>query len=139
MHWGFTKILCKACLHFNYFLVIKGISKAMFSFIPWLLNFSDLPNYGSKSKENIYNKGIVKVSCEEHPSPPPTLRYPLWYPFWYPLRFSLDGLFLAQFDTYVLAKLLQNGTKFIQNWLQISKIIWGIWITSDKQWKVQKV
>ena len=40
--------------------------------------------------------------------------------------------------TYVLAKLLQNGAKFIQNWLQISKIIWGIWITSDKQWKVQK-
>ena len=25
------------------FLVIKGILKALFSFIPWLLNFSDLP------------------------------------------------------------------------------------------------
>ena len=26
-----------------------------------------------------------------------------------------------------------------KNWLQISKIIWVIWITSDKQWKVQNV
>ena len=26
-----------------------------------------------------------------------------------------------------------------KNWLQISKIIWGIWITSDKQWTVQKL
>ena len=59
MHWnrieaplyisyrGFKKILCKACLLFNCFLVIKGILKALFSFIPLLLNFSDLPRYGS--------------------------------------------------------------------------------------------
>ena len=32
-----------------YFLVTKGILKALFSFIPWLMNFSDLPNYGSNS------------------------------------------------------------------------------------------
>ena len=30
-------------LPFNCFLVIKGILKVLFSFIPWLLNFSDLP------------------------------------------------------------------------------------------------
>ena len=29
--------------------------------------------------------------------------------------------------------------KLYKNWLQVSKIISGIWITSDKQWKVQKV
>ena len=46
-YWGFKKILCKACLLFNCFLVIKRILKALFSFIPWLLNFSDLPSYGS--------------------------------------------------------------------------------------------
>ena len=45
--WDFKKILCKACLLFNCFLVIKGILKALFSFIPWLLNFSDLSNYNS--------------------------------------------------------------------------------------------
>ena len=33
-------------------------------------------------------------------------------------------------------KTMQNLYK---NWLLVSKIIWGIWITSDKQWKVQKV
>ena len=32
-------------------MVIKGILKALFSFIPWLLNFSDLPNYGSNSRK----------------------------------------------------------------------------------------
>ena len=32
-------------------LVMKGILKALFSFIPWLLNFSDLPNYGSNSRK----------------------------------------------------------------------------------------
>ena len=26
-----------------------------------------------------------------------------------------------------------------KNWLLVSKITWGIWTTSDKQWKVQKV
>ena len=29
--------------------------------------------------------------------------------------------------------------KLYKTWLQVSKIISGIWITSDKQWKVQKV
>ena len=51
LHWGFQKSLCKACLLFNCFLVIKGTLKALFSFIPWLLNFSDLPNYGSNSRK----------------------------------------------------------------------------------------
>ena len=43
MYWGLKKILCKACLPFTCFLVIKRILKGLFSFIPWLLNFSDLP------------------------------------------------------------------------------------------------
>ena len=41
--------------------------------------------------------------------------------------------------TYVLAKILQNGAKFIQNWHLVSKRTWGLWTTSEKQWKVQKV
>ena len=68
IHWDFKKILCKACLLFNCFLGIKGILKALFSFIPSLLNFSDLPNYGSNSRK-IYTKIIVKVPSEEHPPP----------------------------------------------------------------------
>ena len=51
LHWGFEKILCKASLSFICFLVIKGILKTLFSFIPWLLNFSNLPNYGSNSRK----------------------------------------------------------------------------------------
>ena len=31
------------------------------------------------------------------------------------------------------------GQSLYKNWLLISKITWGIWTTSDKQWKVQKV
>ena len=29
--------------------------------------------------------------------------------------------------------------RLYKNWLPVSKLIWGIWTTSDKQWKVQKV
>ena len=45
------KFYLKACLLFNCFLVIKRIVKVLFSFIPWLLNFTDLPNYGSNSRK----------------------------------------------------------------------------------------
>ena len=31
------------------------------------------------------------------------------------------------------------GQNLYKNWLLVSKIIWGIWITLGKQWKVQKV
>ena len=46
-----NKFYTKACLLFSCFLVITRILKALFTFIPWLLNFSDLPNYGSNSRE----------------------------------------------------------------------------------------
>ena len=51
LYWGFKKILCKACLFFNCFLVIKIILKALFSFIPSLLDFSDFPSYGSNLRK----------------------------------------------------------------------------------------
>ena len=51
LYWGFKKIPCKACLLFFCFLVIKRILKPLFSFTPWLLNSSDLPRYGSNSRE----------------------------------------------------------------------------------------
>ena len=44
------KLYAKSVYFFNCFLVVKGIRKA-FSFIPWLLNFFDLPNYGSNSRK----------------------------------------------------------------------------------------
>ena len=51
---GFSrKFYAKACLLFNCFLVTKRILKALFSFVPWLLNFSDLPNYGSNSRKRL--------------------------------------------------------------------------------------
>ena len=53
------------------FLVVKVILKALFSFIPWLLNFSDLP-----FEEKVYTKAIIKVPIEEHPPS-----------YWFPLRF----------------------------------------------------
>ena len=73
MHWnrglrhlcilciGFSrKFYAKACLLFNCFLVTKRILKALFSFIPWLLNFSDLPNYGSNSRKRYILRLLLK-------------------------------------------------------------------------------
>ena len=87
----------------------KGILKALFSFIPWLLNFSDLPNYGSNSRKRYTLRLLSKCLVRSTLLPtgvkvPPTL----WYLF--------DSLRWAPFSlayTYVLAKLLQNGAKFI--------------------------
>ena len=45
------QILCKACLLFNCFLVIKWILKALFSCMSGLLNFSDLPSYDSNLRK----------------------------------------------------------------------------------------
>ena len=46
LYCGFKKIPGKTYLLFFLFLVIKRILKTLFSFIPWLLNSSDLPSYG---------------------------------------------------------------------------------------------
>ena len=66
-------------------LVIKGILKALFSFIPWLLTFSDLPNYGSNSMKRYTLRLLSKFLVRSTLSPtggkvPPTLWYPLWFP-----------------------------------------------------------
>ena len=86
------KFYAKACLLFNCFLVIKGILKALFSFIPWLLNFSDLPNYGSKSRKRYTLRLLSKCLGRSIPSlsvvkSPPNLPIHSLIP--------LDGLLLA--------------------------------------------
>ena len=45
------KFYAKTVCFFIVFLLIKRILRALFSFIPWLLNFSDLPGYGSNSRK----------------------------------------------------------------------------------------
>ena len=51
---------------FNCFLIIKGILKALTSFIPWLSNFSDLPNNGSNSGKRytlrLLSKCLVRIT-----------------------------------------------------------------------------
>ena len=76
------KFYAKACLLFNCFLVIKEILKASFSFIPWLLNFSDLLNYGSNSRKRYTLRLLPKCLERSTLLPfegrvPPTVRYPL--------------------------------------------------------------
>ena len=44
---------------FIYFLLTKWIIKGLFSFIPWLLNFPDLPSYG-KFEEKIHTEGYYQ-------------------------------------------------------------------------------
>ena len=62
LYWGFKK---KTYLLFYWFMVIKRILKALFSFIPWLLNSPDLPSYGLKFEEKIHAKAIFNVSREK--------------------------------------------------------------------------
>ena len=67
------------------FLVIKGILKALFYFIPWLLNFSDWPNYGSNSRKRNTLRLLSKCLVRSTLVPlgdkvPPTLWYPIWFP-----------------------------------------------------------
>ena len=67
------------------FLILFGYSfwlKALFSFIPWLLNFSDLPNYDSNlRKRYILSKCLVRSTLlPTEDKVPPTLQYPLWFP-----------------------------------------------------------
>ena len=69
------------------FLIVFGYkrnSKTLFSFIPWLLNFSDLPNYGSNSRKvytlRLWSKCLVRSSLLPiGRKVPPALRYPLWF------------------------------------------------------------
>ena len=73
----------------------KGILKALFSFIPWLLNFSDLPNHGSNSRKRytlmLLSKCLVRSTLlpigDKVPLPPrnPSI----------PSSITLDGLLLA--------------------------------------------
>ena len=79
------KFFAKPVCFLIVFLVIKGILKALFSFIPWLLNFSDLPNYGSNSRKRYTLTLLSKCLVRSTLLPiggkvPPTLRYPLWFP-----------------------------------------------------------
>ena len=69
---------------FNCFFVIKQILKALFSFIPWLLNLSDLPNYGSNSGKRYTLRLLSKCLVRSILLPigdkiPPTLQYSLWF------------------------------------------------------------
>ena len=82
---GASRKFSAKTLLFNCFLVIKGILKALFTFIPWLLNFSDLPNYGSNSRKRYTLRLLSKCLVRSTLLPiggkvPPTLRYPLWFP-----------------------------------------------------------
>ena len=89
----------------------KGILKALFSFIPWLLNFSDLPNYGSKSRKRYTLRLLSKCAGRSNPLPirdkVPSQQFDSFFDSlrWAPFSLALH---------YVLAKLLQNDAKFIQ-------------------------
>ena len=79
------KFYAKVCLLFNCFLVIKEILKVLFYFIPWLLNCSDLPNYGPYLRKIYTLRLLPKCLVRSTLLPigvkvPPTLRYSLWFP-----------------------------------------------------------
>ena len=81
LHWDFKKILCKACLRFYCFFLIKRILKALFFFIPWLLTFSDLSSYGLNSSKR-YTVRLLSVCLRRSTllSGVNPLRFPLQFP-----------------------------------------------------------
>ena len=102
---GFQKNPIQSQL-FYCFLLIKRIIKVLFSFIPWLLNFSDFPTYGSNLRKRYTLRLLSKCLGRSTPriviltnrnAPPSTFS-----------SIPLVGLLC------VLAKLLQNGAKLIQ-------------------------
>ena len=100
------KFHAKACLLFYWFLMIKSILKALFSFISSLLNSSDLPSYGSNSRKRYILR--LQSMCLGRSTPPPSHSIPSSIPL------PLYGLLFTQLYIYVLAKTLPNGLKFIQ-------------------------
>ena len=103
-YWDFKEILCKAYLLFNCFLEMKRILKALISFIPWLLNFSDMPNYGSYLRKRytlrLLSKYLRRSITSIVPKKPQPIRFPLWFSY------------MSSYS-YILAKLSQNGATFI--------------------------
>ena len=92
LYWVFKEIICKACQLCNCFLVIKGILKAFFSFIPWLLNFSALPNYGWNSRKK-YTLRLLSKCQVRSALLPIGCKVPSNSTI--PSSFPLDGLLLA--------------------------------------------
>ena len=59
--WGPEKISCNiAC-----FFIAFSVKKALLTFIPWLLNSFDLPNYGSKTRKRNTLRTLLKCLEEE--------------------------------------------------------------------------
>ena len=137
LYWHFMKIICKAYLLFYSFLVIKGILQVLFSFIPWSLNFSHLPNCGSNSKKR-YTLRLLSTCLGRSTPSLLGIKYPptLWYSLFDSLRWVPFSSALHISSIYSYYKMVQNLYK---SWLLFSKIIWGIWIISDKHWKSKKL
>ena len=55
------------------------------------------------------------------------------------LCIGVSRKFHLHFTTMLLLRYYKKVQSLCKNWLLVSKITWGIWKTSDKQWKVQKV
>ena len=88
--------------------MIKGILKVLFSFIPWLFNFSDLPNYGSNSREKytlrLLSKCLVRSTKE--------------------LKFN--GIHLSKNYIPSPKTLFADLSNITFNWLVIWKMTWEI-------------
>ena len=74
---------------FQLFFVVKRILKALFSFISWLLNFSDVPSYGPNLRKRYTLRLLSK--CLDRSTP----YFPYKVPPLIPSSISLDPLLLA--------------------------------------------
>ena len=113
-------------------MVIKGILKALFHVIPWLLNFSDLPNYSSNSKEQhiprLLSKCLVRSTHlpvgGKVPEPFDTLFDSLrWAPF---------SLVLQLCSSKAITKLIQKLTPDFKNHRNLDNLWRGV--KSPKIW-----
>ena len=87
--FGFQENSIQSLFDFQLFFVVKRILKALFSFISWLLNFSDLPSYGPNLRKRYTLRLLSK--CLDWSTP----YFPYKVPPLIPSSISLDRLLLA--------------------------------------------
>ena len=81
--WVSRKFYAKLACFLIVFLAVKRILKALFSFIPWLLNFSDLLGCGSSLRKR-YTLRLLSNSLGRSTSPYCPYKFPLWFPLRFP-------------------------------------------------------
>ena len=92
--FGVSRKFCAKPVCFLIVFWLKKILKALFSFIPWLLKFSDLPSYGSNLRKR-YTLRLLSKGLGRSIPPIVLIKYPPSPPHSISSLILLDGRLLA--------------------------------------------